>query len=1249
MKTLSKIFMAALFGLSALGSYAQGYDVTIDGKDYNFKEGETIRMGLGSDGETQLTLSDGGVVTLSKGMSVTFKGSLEAFFQNIMQGMTKAYDYNSPTTYGYGHIMVQRDAMTADVKRSDSGYNWYSGDYMGEFEYGYSYRYTYYTWYIYQEMVNTCNKLITALEKKAPLNEEQQYYLSVAHAFRAMCYLDMARTYEYLPTDATLPLSELGKDVSGLSVPIFTEVLGDTYDYETGLYITTLCTNPRATRKEMTEFILSDLKKAEEGIGKVERSSKRLPDLSAVLGLKVRLQMWNEDYVGARQTARQVIDMGQHKPLTSEEILDIENGFNSLQPSAWMWGAQPSEDQAQSLNCWPSWMCNETEGYASLVPVCIPASLYNKIGGNDVRKQLFKVTGNEPARRGTYYDDMPQYASLKFRALGSGSDYSQYSLAAYPLMRIEEMILSEAEAAAHVNFAEGKQLLENFVRSYRDPGYTCTAQTADELVMAIFDQKRIELWGEGQVYFDYKRLNVPVDRTVEGDRWASIYGFKTTTRPAWMNMTFPFVAYDLFPMLAGSNNPNPYQLYQVGGGFVPPSAEREVNMKMVDGILSELINPKWLLKSYDVQVKVDAATGTYTLIDPFKYLRDSYGDQLSQYIQYDATQTDMLNVRIQVAADGTCTIPKQSVAYSDPQNRQLSFMSNKDGMLKDGVITFPENSIVVYFDNGNAKQLNTQGNFRLSLNELTDRNLYIGCPSMTYSSKGTRWDIADKDGQRQLFVKFNLYGDADEVRVALVPYDPQNNYFDYLSYRDSLAQDVNYGITLSADTAAWMPFRSSARHHAIVYVMSKNGVVQRSGFLTNYSYDPPISYKYEVDKYNSPIMQDPEGRDMLKMRLFLQYCVKRAWVALVGPTMTDDEAFQAWQKGELDAYEVKVNPNNYTSYGFPHFPNAWDTYRPVVIGEVYDGTTRVLEFYDEQGYLTPVTVTYPDADLSFSTRYEENDAEGVSLTIKYSCNDVPSSLSYALVSDDLVTGDPLTDLQHAAFTAQLSMQDSVYVANFTPETVNYTAYLLAYDAKGVMRAYKMDKVDFRSYFQDFKTIATGVFTEQILFGQSWEQVLEYSASQDLYRWPNLIVEGTHIYFKFDGQTMLFTDADGNVGKSFATGYDHPNYGMIMMNILDGYEMGYDAETNEFFFPASMTVSAGSFGADYEFYEVKEWISKPWESRAAQKPAGQKSLANKKIKRLQGGMVDSNRKSDLKVKGNLKDINRQNIQLAPKEW
>jgi hypothetical protein len=227
---------------------------------------------------------------------------------------------------------------------------------------------------------------------------------------------------------------------------------------------------------------------------------------------------------------------------------------------------------------WTSWMSNEaTFGYAAAGPFTMIASaLYDQINDTDFRKLSFKapatspLSGQEPIiiqdqNSADYmWSAFPDYTSIKFRpAGGTVNDATVGAATDFPIMRVEEMYLIEAEAAAHQDAGRGLNLLKDFVTTYRDPSYTCLASTTEAVVEAVFLQKRIELWGEGQTFFDYKRLNHSVDRTTSTN-WESNEVFKTNGRPAWM--TFPIIISEENNNkgIKGWNNPDSSDKYESG-------------------------------------------------------------------------------------------------------------------------------------------------------------------------------------------------------------------------------------------------------------------------------------------------------------------------------------------------------------------------------------------------------------------------------------------------------------------------------------------------------------------------------------------------------------------------------------------------------------------------------------------------------------------------------------------------------------
>lgn len=466
--------------------------------------------------------------------------------------------------WGYGSIMHVRDIMTADMAVISSGYDWYTDWEINSYQ-GESYVYAQFIWNYYWQSVLTANKLIGAINYETA-SDLQKGYLAAAYAFRAFFYLDMAQMYEFLPNDKTSGINAAGNDVTNLTVPIVREGITEEQSRN----------NPRVSREEMAKFILADLDSAEHNMQYYTETSKTMPHLDVVYGLKARYYMWLGDYQNAKDYARKAIDETSTKPMTETQCLSTTSGFNDI--SCWMWGSQMvSEDNLVKTGIlnWASWMSNETSfGYSAQEPyIMISSEMYDKLNDTDFRKKMWvapegtMLSGQTSfltsSQFGYFGDRLTEYASVKFRpAEGNCDEVTVGAATAYPLMRVEEMYFIEAEAAAHLNDPDATSLLTSFMTTYRDPAYTCSA-TGEELVEEIVFQKRVELWGEGLSFFDIKRLNLSVDRN-SSTNFRSDARFTTEGRPAWMNICIVQSEKNNNSALIGYENPDPTGLYTAG-------------------------------------------------------------------------------------------------------------------------------------------------------------------------------------------------------------------------------------------------------------------------------------------------------------------------------------------------------------------------------------------------------------------------------------------------------------------------------------------------------------------------------------------------------------------------------------------------------------------------------------------------------------------------------------------------------------
>ncbi len=457
-------------------------------------------------------------------------------------------DYR-PNDYGYGSVMHMRDLMTEDVTAINSGYNWYSA--CQEAEYGPYYVFAYIPWFFYFESIILCNDAIKAIPTDAATDAEKAILAEVLTT-RAMLYLDFARMYEFLPNERATGMTEKGINVKGLTVPIVDE---NTQDLGNGYYV------PRASKADMVAFIRRDLDRAEELMPLVTETSHEIPHMDALYGLRARLALWNGDYADAATYATRAIELTATKPMTTEQLLSTTKGFNDI--SCWMWGVQQTEERNTngSISNFTSWLSPEyDDGYASLVPPMVGRSFYEKINYADPRKLWFIAPTGSPL-----YNQIPlinasatfePYTAVKFRPANGMTTYNDGGyFTAYPLMRVEEMYLIRAEATAYPNAAAARQLLTDFMRTYRYDTYKCKATDFNGILQEIILQKRIELWGEGQTFFDVKRLNLSVTRNYEGTNFYEASAFNTVGRPYWMNMQFPSNAAEKDPALYGQENP----------------------------------------------------------------------------------------------------------------------------------------------------------------------------------------------------------------------------------------------------------------------------------------------------------------------------------------------------------------------------------------------------------------------------------------------------------------------------------------------------------------------------------------------------------------------------------------------------------------------------------------------------------------------------------------------------------------------
>ena len=489
------------------------------------------------------------------------KSEVSGMYANMIEygAITQWYGSARHYDFGYASTMMMMDASGQDEPSQVSGYNWYNKP-LRFVDRTANSETTYFIWNQCYKNIKVANDVLKSVDLEN-LSDVAKSYVGQAYAMRAFEYFTLIQIYQF---------SYKGhEDAAG--VPIVTE---KTAEAEAN-------NNPRAAVKDVYKQIMDDLNTAIDYLTD-SRSAKSEINRQVAYGLRARVNLVMQNWSDAAADAKKAAE--GYTPLSKDAA--AAPGFNDVSASNWIWGniVDESNDIVQSgiLN-FPSMMCSFTGNGYSPTYACrmINSKLWKEIPSTDVRKgwwidenlnspivnpkyvvhqedededgnvvkylAVYNQTGDEVA------DITEPYTNVKFGAYKNqyGNELNACDI---PLMRVEEMILIQAEATAMGgNVEEGKRILENFVRTYRDPSYTCNATTAEGVQDAVWFQRRVELWGEGFSFTDLLRLKKPLDRT--GANYEVSVRFKLPAESPIFLYLIPEDEENHNEALVGNNNP----------------------------------------------------------------------------------------------------------------------------------------------------------------------------------------------------------------------------------------------------------------------------------------------------------------------------------------------------------------------------------------------------------------------------------------------------------------------------------------------------------------------------------------------------------------------------------------------------------------------------------------------------------------------------------------------------------------------
>lgn len=467
------------------------------------------------------------------GLSNTVEGSVRGIYSLL-------YNFSNHDTFGKRSIDLSTDILSGDVALTDKRYGWFYTDEQGM---TYTSRSSY-VWGHYYLMMRNINKSILQISKKSEVldkiaefglpeagsleikdandsvvctfSEDEATvagYYAQALALRGYVYAQLVQLYcppaKYLTGGG---LDEV------LIAPIYTETNLDS-------------PQPLATAQQLYDQVTGDLEGALELFTAFEpylvRESKLRIDANVARGIlayaylnransdRPESQVNKEAYTRAVELVDEVIATGEYRIIPNKELLTT--GFNDVNEQSWMWGQDVTVETATGLGSWFGQVDIHSYSYAWAgdTKAC-DMLLYDSVLVAkypwDGRVDWFR-SKKDPA-----FALCPdgKFFSAKSPLSTKQDDIDREWLSDNVFMRIESMYLIAAEASYRIGNDDAAIKYLTAITDERlnlkDPtaadsyGNFKNRLSHSNLLSAIYDNWRIELWGEGYGLQTFRRL-----------------------------------------------------------------------------------------------------------------------------------------------------------------------------------------------------------------------------------------------------------------------------------------------------------------------------------------------------------------------------------------------------------------------------------------------------------------------------------------------------------------------------------------------------------------------------------------------------------------------------------------------------------------------------------------------------------------------------------------------------------------------
>lgn len=444
-----------------------------------------------------------------------------------LKGTSSLVDYYGMQFFVYGDVHAGDDYQYNNIGGSNRASFYYDMNYQTASEFTSSTSSSTVTWKSPYIVIGRANRIIAAAEGGALSDAAEakatiDQYAAEAKVLRALAHFDLVRIYGK-------PYTE--DQGASLGVPLVTEVL------ESG------AKPARSTVKEVYDQVVKDL---DEAIKSGALTTETDPGYVSVWGAKAilsRVYLNMGDYTNALATAEDIIKKSGAKLWTRDQYL-----------KAWDAGTPNESEFLFRLNVSGSTDNNDLngignlqgrDGYKEMVATKKFVDMLSA-DANDVRNDMFL-----PA---TADKEVAAYGTNKVylnKLRGQGGNLRNVTI--IPIIRLSEVYLTAAECAFRNNDkTKAVEYLNDLVKNRTTT--EASLATVDNITLErILIERRKELIGEGQRYFDALRNNETITRyTSEADKgW-----HKTLSKEAQSFNRDYFKAIAAIPQAEINANPN---------------------------------------------------------------------------------------------------------------------------------------------------------------------------------------------------------------------------------------------------------------------------------------------------------------------------------------------------------------------------------------------------------------------------------------------------------------------------------------------------------------------------------------------------------------------------------------------------------------------------------------------------------------------------------------------------------------------